>query len=161
MANENGPTHKSAATKLSKPLRLLFSVIYSFDLPAKVSVRRFLPKGRAWRQTEGDEQYDYDYLEGEWKHGKHRKLVAVLTRKQFENFVNDACLVAEKTPTMGSLGAPGLGLGLSPAVSFRGDDQDAILSAYVTPFPDRDEVTRELTEHDWDRCVRALTSTYQ
>ena len=57
-----------------------FSVIYSFDCPRGVSVKWYLPggcyrkaKANPWQLTEGDEQYDYGYLEGVWEHGKHRK----------------------------------------------------------------------------------------
>jgi hypothetical protein len=38
-------------------------------------------------------------------------------------------LVAEDVQPTGGLGAPGLGVGWSPAISLHGDDPDALLSA--------------------------------
>ena len=70
------------------------------------------------------------------ENGKHRKWTGLLTRKQFDAFVNKLGLYAESTETMGSLGAPGCGFGWSPAISFTGDHEDAIVSAYVTPLPE-------------------------
>ena len=56
---------------------MLFSVIYSADCPRNESIARFRPPcaRRLWDQTEGDHQYEYSYLEGEWDRGKHRKSV--------------------------------------------------------------------------------------
>lgn len=141
-------------------LTMQFSIIYSVDVPDSDSIRPFVPSQRhLFTQTEGDSQYDYSYLEGEWAKGKHRKFCAVLNRKQFERFLSDTGLFAERVKTMGSLGAPGLGYGLSPAVSFRTDDQRAILNAYVTPIP---EVPRAngFTERDWERIEQAMWSVY-
>lgn len=117
-----------------------FGVLYTLDVPRDVSVRQFMPTQRKlFQQTEGDEQYDYGYLEGCWEKGKHRKLVGVLNKKQFERFLEDTSLYPEDIETMGSLGVPWAGcdgLGVAPAIPFRSDDQDAIQSAYVTPLPD-------------------------
>ena len=59
---------------------------------------------------------------------------------------------------MGSLGAPGCGFGLAPAISFTSDDQDAITSAYVTPLPETDK--EKLTEQDWRQTRLAVLSVY-
>ena len=100
---------------------MLFSVIYSVDVPQGISIKPYTPPqvGRLWTRTEGDEQYEYSYLEGRWEKGKHRKWAALLTRKQFDAFVEKLGLVAEDVQTMGSLGAPGFGFGWAPAISFQ------------------------------------------
>lgn len=116
---------------------VIFSVIYSVDVPAGVSVREFAPPqvGRLWSMTETGES-EYSYLKGPWEKGKDRKWTAFLTRRQFDAFVEKVGLYAESTETMGSLGAPGFGFGWSPAISFSADHQDAIVNAYVTPIPE-------------------------
>jgi len=137
-----------------------FSVIYSADVPEGVSIKDYAPPqvGRLWSLTEGDEQFEYSYLEGRWEKGKHRKWVALLTRKQFDAFVSKLSLYADSTETMGSLGAPGFGFGWSPAISFNAEHEDAILSAYVTPLP---TTTKEGgDERDWQRVRQAVLSVY-
>jgi hypothetical protein len=137
-----------------------FSVIYSLDVPKGVSVRDYAPPqaGRLWTLTEGDEQFEYGYLEGRWEKGKHRKWVGLLTRKQFDAFVDKLGLYAESTETMGSLGAPGFGFGWSPAISFNADLEDAIVSAFVTPIPEMTKAGGD--EQDWRRVRRAVLSVY-
>ena len=139
---------------------MLFSVLFSADVPDDVRIQNYTPPQAEilWDQTEGDEGYEYRYLEGQWEDGHHRKWAAVLDRDEFEEFVGKLGLYAETTETMGSLGAPGFGFGWSPAISFRGDDEDAILSAYVTPIP---EVKKErFDDHDWERVRQAVLSVY-
>lgn len=139
---------------------MLFSVIYSLDTPADVDPLDYAPPqaGELWDQTEGDGQYEYGYLEGRWEGGHHRKWAALLTRAQFDEFVRRCGLTAEDVETMGSLGAPGFGFGCAPAVSFNGDDPDAILNAYVTPIP---ETAKErLDDRDWERVRGAVLSVY-
>lgn len=144
---------------------MLFSVIYSVDVPKDGSIREYAPPNvrKLWEQTEGDEQYEYSYLEGKWKKGRHRKWCAVLTREQFDKFVEKLSLYAERTETMGSLGAPGLGYGVSPAISFTDNRySSAILGAYVTPLPDKVRQKQEhpFTERDWERVRRAVLKVY-
>jgi hypothetical protein len=138
-----------------------FSVIYSVDCPRSESIVRFRPPHarRLWDRTEGDEQYEFGYLEGNWERGKHRKWAAMLTKDQFREFVEATGLVAEDVQTMGSLGAPGFGFGWAPAISFTDNGEDrAILSAYVTPLP---EVRKqEFDERDWERLRRAVLNVY-
>ncbi len=139
---------------------MLFSVIYSVDVPADENVNDFAPPklNELWDQTEGDDQYQYSYLEGCWEQGSHRKWCAFLTREQFDEFVNHCGLHAEDVQTMGSLGSPGFDYGWSPAISFNSDSQDAIQSAYVTPIP---EVERKrFKENDWDRVRYAMLAVY-
>jgi len=53
-----------------------YFVIYSFDCPRDQSVKQYQPSNlKKWTLTEGDDQYEYDYLEGDWLKGKHRKYV--------------------------------------------------------------------------------------
>jgi hypothetical protein len=137
-----------------------FSVIYSVDTPADVDLLDYAPPqvSELWDQTEGDEQYEYSYLEGRWENGHHRKWVAVLTREQFDQFIRRTGLTAEDVQTMGSIGAPGFGFGWAPAISFNGDDPDAIQSAYVTPLP---EVEKDhFDDRDWERVRGAVLAVY-
>lgn len=139
---------------------MLFSIIYSADVPGDSNILDFAPPNVAelWDETEDDGQYEYGYLGGDWEEGHHRKWCALLTREQFNEFVEHCGLVAENTETMGSLGAPGFGFGWSPAISFRSDDPETIQSAYVTPLP---ETKREqCDEKDWHRVRKAVLATY-
>lgn len=139
---------------------MLFSIIYSADVPAEIDVLDYAPPqvNDLWDETEGDGQYEYGYLEGRWEEGHHRKWCAVLDRDQFSEFVERCGLLAEDVQTMGSIGAPGFGFGWAPAISFRSDDPDAIQSAYVTPLP---EVRKEsLDERDWERVRGAVLAVY-
>lgn len=140
---------------------MLFSVIYSADCPQSESIGCFRPPKvrKLWDVTEGDEEYGYSYLEGDWEKGKHRKWCAMLTKDQFNDFVESTGLVAESTPTMGSIGAPGFGFGWSPAICFRDDGSDrAILFAYVTPVPETSK--QSLDERDWERIRRAMLNVF-
>jgi hypothetical protein len=137
-----------------------FSVIYSVDIPVHERISRFTPPHvrKLWDRTEGDEQYEYGYLEGDWKRGRHRKWCAILDKEQFEEFIAHCGLFAEDVETMGSLGSPGFGFGWSPAIAFRSDDCDAIVNAYVTPMP---EVRKDHgDERDWERIRGAVLSLY-
>ena len=45
-----------------------FSVIYSVDCPEDVDVTDFAPPDLdLWDETEGNDQYEYSYLEGQWE----------------------------------------------------------------------------------------------
>ena len=137
-----------------------FSIIYSVDTPHDVDIEQFEPPNadEIWNQTEDDDQYDYDYLEGRWENGHHRKWCAILERQQFDEFIEHCALIAEDVETMGSLGAPGFGIGWAPAISFNGDNPDAIQNAYVTPIP---ETKREkCSERDWQRVRGAVLAVY-
>lgn len=141
-----------------------FSVIYSVDCPREVSIKHFLPSQRKlFDTTEDDEQYEYDYLEGRWAKGKHRKLCAILTRAQFDRFLDDTGLFPEDVETMGSLGAPGFGCGWAPAISFRSEDEDALQNAYVTPVPDFEPKRQDEAwqKRCWDRIRKAVLSVYR
>ena len=87
---------------------MLFSVIYSVDVPEDEDISRFAPPQAEdlWYKTEEDESYEYGYLEGQWENGSHRKWVVMLDREQFDEFVETCDLFAEHCETMGSIGAP-------------------------------------------------------
>ena len=139
-----------------------YSVILSFDLPPLLDgKKRPIPKClrfyRPWYKTEDDEQGD-DYGVN-WR---HRKWCAWLTQAQFDKVVSDFGMSAEHCETMGSLGAPGFGIGIVPAISFNNEmlySDDPIMNMYVTPVPVR--VSKEtLTERDWQRIRRAILHIY-
>ena len=137
-----------------------FSVIYTFDMPRHYSVKWAMPSQRhLWQQTEDDEQAELDHLGDDWQNHKHRKLVAVLSKEQFLQFLSDTGLFPEEIETMGSLGAPGFDFGIAPAISFRSENayDPVFQDAYVTPIPD----TRPpWNDHDFDRIKRALLSQF-
>ena len=144
---------------------MLFSVIYSCDAPMSERIGRYWPQHRRrWVLTENSNGQPNDW-NGEWK-CRHRKWCGILTKAEFETFIGALGLDAEDVETMGSLGAPGCGYGLVPAVSFIGG-YDAILSAYVTPLPlartlaDLDRGPRRpFDEHDFERIHRAMIHQY-
>lgn len=82
-----------------------------------------MPKVGTWTQTEGDEQYEYDYLAEEsgdesYRDGKHRKYVATLTTEEFEEWLASESWDREDAePTMGML----TDLGWLPAYALRDD----------------------------------------
>jgi hypothetical protein len=137
-----------------------FSIIYSVDVPEDVDVMDYSPPHveELWDETEDDDQYEYGYLEGCWENGHHRKWCALLTREQFEEFIEHCGLFAEDVQTFGSLGAPCFGFGWAPAISFRSHDLNVIQFAYVTPIP---EVKKDhFDERDWERVRSAVLAIY-
>lgn len=139
---------------------MLFSIIYSVDVPEGVDLADYFPPQveELWDETEGDEQYEYGYLEGSWESGRHRKWCGLLNRKQFDEFTDRCGLHAESTETMGSLGAPAFGWGWAPAIAFTSNDEDAIQSAYVTPVPETSRPRHD--ERDWERVKGAVLAVY-
>ncbi len=137
---------------------MFFSIIYTADVPEGENLEDFAPPNAAehWDQTESGKT-EYSYLEGDWENGTHKKWVAILTRDQFDEFVEHCELVAESTETMGSIGAPGCGY-WAPAISFNSRSQDFIGNAYVTPLPEVEG--REFDEDDWDRVKQAVLAVY-
>lgn len=136
-----------------------FSVIYSVDVPGDDPIPVHAPPSLdLWEETQGDESYEYGYLEGRWTKGHHRQWASLLNRTPFDDFVRHCRLWAEDVQTLGSIGALGFGVGWAPAISFTSDDQDAIKSAYVTPIPTLRR--REFDEDDWERVRAAVLSVY-
>lgn len=136
---------------------MLFSIIYSIDVPNDGHLKNFFPRKEIlekFDETEDDSNHEYDYLMGCWENGHHSKLCGILNKEEFKKFIDDTGLWAEDVETMGSIGAPGLGYGVSPAISFISGKYDAILSAYITPIP---EASRErCKESDWNRVKNAV-----
>ena len=110
---------------------MLFSVVYSIDAPANCIQDYYPPKSqqKEWNITEKGRSED---VPG-WR---HRKFAALLTAKQFREFVECTGLEAESTRTMGCIGAPGMGYGCSPAISFNGKN-GVYQNAYVCPIPNK------------------------
>lgn len=152
--------------KLEQDVEMKYGVLYSVDVPSTVSLRPHLPSKRhLFDTTEGNECYEYDYLEGAWEKGKHRKLIGVLTQEQFDEFVEELGLFAEDVETLGSLGVPWAGcggLGVAPAISFISEDPEAIQGAYVTPIPQCDppEDEEEMREV-WEELKRKIVEKYK
>lgn len=147
-----------------------YGIIFTMDCTRDEYVNYYLPPKRIRRKlqlTEGDEQYDYDHLEGAWTKGKHRKLVGELNQDDFDELVSFCGLRAQDVETMGSLGVPWAGcggFGVAPAVSFTSSHYSAFVDAYVTPIPSFDPVNRaedeEWQERAWDRIKAALLRRY-
>jgi hypothetical protein len=135
-----------------------FSVIYSVDLPRDLPVHRVAPPGRMWELTE----HGKTQMSEVFPKGKHRKWCAILNRRQFNRFVEVTDLSADSTETMGSIGAPGFGIGWAPAISFNSEDTDCYQNAYVTPVPSRfvRKSGKPLTERDWERIRKAVVKIY-
>lgn len=137
-----------------------FSVIYEFDIPMGRSVSGLTPRTRSMRLMEREDGEPSDWCSDLWGGKvKHRKWAGLLNKAQFLRFIDEAGLIAESTETMGSLGAPGCGYGIVPAVSFRGDEEDSIQSAYVTPLLEvepKAPMTEERSERAWRRVRAAM-----
>ena len=125
-----------------------FYVIYSVDCADKnlsPSIERWKPRKSLLKKlskTEGNSEYQYDYLEGIWSEGSHFKYAGLLTKDEFKELLCDGELVFEDINTMGSL----TDLGWLPAFAFNTQSiyGNVIGSCYVTPMPD---VPSPL--HDW------------
>lgn len=136
---------------------MLFSVIYDVDIPSDANMDFYTPPRveELWQQTEDDSSSECNDI---WPGCQHRKWAAVLNREQFDEFVEKLSVYADSAETMGSIGAPGLGYGVSPAISFSSGADDAVMSAYVTPIP---EVSKKcFDERDWQRVRKAMLSVY-
>jgi len=119
-----------------------YSIIYSCDVPKNTHLAAPPPsQSHLWVCTERDGgpnggQMDWGVSGIEWSRGRHRKYCAILDQKEFDEFVNHVYIYAEDVETGGSIGAPGFGYCCVPAISFTGNSDDMLQSAYVTPMPD-------------------------
>lgn len=115
---------------------ILFGCIYSVDCVDGYSLRDYRPlfPGK-WRITETASD-DYEDVFG--PNYKHRKYCGVLTKKEFDEMIEERRLDQELNHTMGSLGCPApdgnIILGMVPAVSFGYSSDGIILNLYATPF---------------------------
>jgi hypothetical protein len=140
---------------------LLFSVIYSFDIPSNISVNAYKPpKPHLWELTEsGPSEFDTDTP---WK---HRKYCALLTKDEFKEFMHHCNLRADSVETMGSIGAPGFGDNWAPAISCACYDygyDDSFATAYVTPIPNKriDQADYQSYDRDFKRVKRAMLAMF-
>lgn len=89
----------------------------------------------------------------------------LLSRADFERFLEHTRLTASSTPTMGSIIGYAWGMGwTAPAVAFEGDSRDYEEMAYVTPIPDvsqQRELTAERMDRCWERVRQAVINTYK
>lgn len=149
--------HKDGTTVDIDMTNWSFSVIYSVDCVEDEDVAHYAPPEKdAWEETEGDEQYEFSHLEGEWEKGHHRKWAGIGNLFQFERFLTECDLEAEDVETMGSIGTPGFGMGWAPAISFKGDDPGCIRGAYVTPLIPKSEA-----EPVWEDVRQAVIKRYK
>lgn len=141
---------------------MLFGVIYTINCHKKVRLHgepwNYPPRWKKlWSITETNDEYVDEHLTL-----KHRKMCAVLTKEQFIDFVHHCYLYSEDVETGGALGAPGLGFGLSPAISFEGDNDKYSRNAYVTPIPEPagwpDD--KPFSERDWERLRRVVIDAF-
>ena len=145
-----------------------YGIIFSVSCVADEDDRDFVPSVVMVNcdQTEDDDSYDYDYLEGPWEGGHHSKWVGVLNQEQFDEFTRATGLHMQDVETMGSLGVPWAFPGVAPAFSFTGGGGDSVIQdAYVTPLPSFKLENRvddeEWQNKAWERIKSALLERYQ
>lgn len=151
---------------------MLFSVIYDADCSVDENIRELAPpRCRAWQQTErGESEYEHlwgsEKLKDPWKaseaKGKHRKWCGLLTRKQFDRFIQHIQIYPSRAMG-GSLGAPGFGFGFAPAIVFADEGRsNVVVDAFVTPVPKRiHKRGKAPDEQDWNRIHRAMLAVYR
>ena len=141
-----------------------FSVIYEFECGMDDSVSRYTFKTRSFDLTERYDGEPSEWCSDLWNGKcKHRKYAGILNRNQFDEFVRQTEVWADDVETLGSIGAPGFGYGVAPAISFSNNDPDVIQSAYITPIPSvepKQEITPERSERIWYRVRNAVLSVY-
>lgn len=130
-----------------------FFVIYSADVPEDTDLDPYRPVGDEWNQTE-DGESEYSYLEGIWERGTHGKWCAELDRPAFNEFVRVTGLAAEDCQTGGSITFQGH----LPAISFRAEDGEAFVDAYVTPILEHLHAPGD--ERQWERVRKAVIAHY-
>jgi hypothetical protein len=138
-----------------------WSVIYSVDTRADNSLDEFIPTSDEWEMTEGDESYEFVYMDDEYDGGKHGKYVGYLTNNQFKKFLSQILVPSFVENTMGMLGGlveDGIFLGLMPAWSLSPANyyvnEPFNQTAYVCPFPENDEEHSMLSKMN-DNDVRS------
>jgi len=145
-----------------------FSVIYDVEVAQHQSIVPFRPhRSDLWTLTEHNL---YISRATEDDTTKQRKWVALLTRKQFEAWLERMpyYFTPDSIETCGSLGAPGLGMGLSPAISWSAPDlcyefpNALYCEAYVTPIPDicNWPNDKRFDERNWQRIRHAILHYY-
>lgn len=114
-----------AAMPVPEPEQLIYA-IYSVALVAGANPDNMKPESGTWTQTEGDDQYEYDYLADECnderlRNGTHRKWVAELTVSEARALAEEMMItLGEGENTMGML----TGYGVIEAEAFNFDPMD-------------------------------------
>ena len=124
--------------------------IYSIDVAKGENVTPYYPSQRHLFEITEDGKSEFEDA------GKHRKMTALLTKKQFERFLEDVRIEPEDVETMGSLT---LEFGWLPAISFNGNNGYPELiwqNAYVTPL----SRYGKQDERDWNRIRNAVIAKY-
>ena len=145
---------------------MVYSVIYEVDVPKGSRLTRLKPRwNKRWQVTESGESEVFDG-------GRHRKYCGIISEAELVDICWKANLTASRVPTMGSIGAPGFGIGWAPAIcmeqEWTGYDDDFSTSMYVTPVPGIDDPNAEWpdqmfgsdeeAESVWEQCVEHLVS---
>jgi hypothetical protein len=148
-----------------------FYVIYSFDCTKNDNPKYYDPPYKDdWTQTEGDDEWDYNYLADEnphnadmWRDGHHRKYVYPdMDKAQFLHFLKETSLCFEDVETMGSL----TDIGWMPAFAFRASDSAMSIydnkglvdaGAYVTPIPEPVRPMFSVRHREDQECFWPLT----
>lgn len=152
---------------------MLFSIIFTRDCAMSEPVLPSSWETKEWFKNM-DETEAFDGEPDEWcgdlwgEESRHRKWCGILNKQEFENFLCDTSLVAEAVQCMGSIGAPGCGIGIAPCISFHMIDggyqePNCIHHASVTPLPatqDGKPIKSEWAERDWERVRTAVIKRY-
>lgn len=145
-----------------------FSVVYSFDLPANVSVKNWQPphhRSGLWDWTEGNEFYAFDYLadrgdDDQLRNGKHRSYWGILTREQLDEFVAACGLTMTEAKPVYPRRVRLPELRWAPTFVFRYELQGHMnepihAEALVTPIPETTRRPRRM-----ERIAQAMFSVY-
>lgn len=138
-----------------------FSIIYGIDVPKNTSLEDYTPPNypQFWNCTESGESESFNK-------GRHRKHCAILNWEQFLKFIEKVGLRSEKIYTMGSLGAPGFGIGWAPAVCFVGENYEVDQNAYVTPIPPNETnilagMPEDICYPNWDDVEQMMWEVFE
>lgn len=139
---------------------MLFSVIYNVTVHGDEKLNEYLPRKSLRKYIQGGvTDNEFEYLGEGWEKGKCWQGSGILTRTQFEAFIDDCDLMSEDVETMGSLGGP-LG-GLVADINFRADHYAAIVTCRVTPILDRTPKLMEKEDEGvWQRVRNAVIRQY-
>ena len=152
---------------------MYWDVIYSYDGTKSLKIRDHAPDKHAFRCTEFNDQYDYDYLadesdsaymQNEYKHGKHRKYCGQLSDKQFRKFIDYVLLPSYVELTAGMIGAPSGGYGWTPALALSCESSTWMhmisKEAYVMPYPDNKSEENFLKSMDESELRKWIEESY-
>lgn len=79
----------------------------------------------------------------------------VLGEKAMQELMRKLCLEVTEDKTMGTIGAPGCGLGMVPNILCRGcEDDSGSVEAFITPIPTK----REMKKLNWNDAKKRLAA---